>query len=101
MFRPWREVGGTLRPLNPTSGRVRIKGRQLWSSDLDRAGWHPGLVVEPIVIPLPELTPGEHTIEYSVLNIRPEDEAGELGYWRISAILVADEPWPEQKENNE
>lgn len=99
MFRPWSEGGGTLRPLNPTSGRITIDGRQLWSSDLDRAGWHPGLVVEPRLILLPELTAGRHTIEYSVLEIRPEDEDGELGYWRVSAILVADEPWPEPQEN--
>ncbi len=101
MFRPWTENGGDLRNVNPTSGRITIEGRSLWSSDLDRAGWHPGMVVQTHMIPVPELTPGEHTIELSVLDIRPEDENGELGYWRVSAILVADEPWPESSEINE
>jgi len=94
MFRPWREQGGTLREVNPMSGRIAIEGRMLWSSDLDRAGWHPGEVVEPGMIPVPELTPGTHTVRLTVHDIRPEDESG-LGYWRVSAIVVADEPWPE------
>lgn len=94
MFRPWSEQGGTLREVNPTSGRVEIEGRELWSSDLDRAGWHPGQIVQPRLIPAPELTPGRHTVRLQVHDIRPEDESG-LGYWRVSAIVVADEPWPE------
>lgn len=97
MFRPWSEAGATLRKLNPTSGRITVDDRQLWSSDLDRAGWHPGLVVEPIFIPARELTPGKHTVTISIADIRPKDESG-LGYWRVSAIVVADEPWPEQEE---
>ena len=97
-WRPWSENGGQLRELNPTSGRFVIGGREVWSSDLDRSGWHPGLEVEPTIVPLPELTPGEHEIELSIRDIRPPDpddpDAG-YGYWRISAIVVADEPWPQ------
>ncbi len=92
-WRPWSENGGPLRSANPTSGRMNIDGRQLWASDLDRSGWHPGLSVDPLQIPLPELTPGKHSIELEILNIRSKDESG-YGYWRVSAIVVADEPWP-------
>lgn len=98
MFRPWSENGGALRDLNPMSGRISIEGRQLWSSDLDRAGWHPGLVVEPLYIPARELKPGKHTVTLFIADIRKEDESG-LGYWRVSAIVVADEPWPEDDES--
>jgi len=95
-WRPWAEAGGPLRQGNPTSGRVLIDGRQLWSSDLDRSGWNPGDVVHPLIIPLPELTPGRHTIELAIEDIRPrETEEGPHGYWRTSAVVVADEPWPE------
>jgi hypothetical protein len=96
-WRPWSEQGGALRPGNPSSGRHAIDGRELWSSDLDRAGWHPGLMVEPLMIPLPELTPGRHEIDLEILGIRPSEKRGvrtEHGYWRVSGIVVADEPWP-------
>jgi len=96
-WRPWSEQGASLRGGNPASGRHEIDGRELWSSDLDRAGWHPGLMVEPLMIPLPELTPGRHEVELAILDIRPSERRGERtshGYWRASAIVVADEPWP-------
>ncbi len=105
-WRPWSEGGGELRSLNPTSGRFVVGDREVWSSDLDRSGWNPGLIVEPKLIPLPELTPGEHEIELLVEDIRPPDPVDPVdpadgenaepgyGYWRISAIVVADEPWP-------
>lgn len=92
-WRPWSEDGGPLRRMNPTSGRMTIDDRELWASDLDRSGWHPGLLVEPTRIPLPELTAGPHEIELRIENIRPKDQSG-YGYWRVSGIVVADEPWP-------
>lgn len=92
-WRPWSESGGAMRQANPMSGRLTIDGRELWSSDLDRSGWHPGRVVEPLIIPLPELGPGLHTIELRIEDIRPKDKSGQ-GYWRVSAIVLADEPWP-------
>ncbi len=93
-LRPWASPRGDNRAANPMSGRITINGRELWSSSLDRAGWVPGEVVETQVIPLPGLIPGEHQVEIVVLGIRPEDASENYGYWRISAILVADEPWP-------
>jgi hypothetical protein len=94
-WRPWSEGGGPLRDMNPTAGRLEIDGRSLWATDLDRSGWHPGLLVEPFQTPLPELTAGQHTIELEIVGIRPRDQSG-YGYWRVSAIAVADEPWPSE-----
>lgn len=95
-FRPWSEEGGTLRDRNPTSGRRQVGGRWVWSSDFDRSGWHPGAVVEPLMVPVPELAPGFHRVELEVLDIRPlEGNPPGFGYWRLSAAVVADEPWPE------
>lgn len=96
-WKPWAEHGHSLRHLNPASGRVEIDGREIWASDFDRSGWNPGLVVKPLMIPVPELTPGEHEIELEVLDIRPpdrDDDTQAHGYWRVSVIVVADEPWP-------
>lgn len=94
-WRPWREGGGALRERNPTSGRTLIDGRWLWSSDLDRAGWAPGTAVEPMLLPVPELTAGRHEVELEILGIRPAaGDPPHHGYWRVSAIVVADEPWP-------
>lgn len=100
-WRPWSERGGELRELNPTAGRWKVDGREIRSSDLDRSGWHPGLAVEPMIIPMPELTPGRHRIELTVLGIRPKEPpdpetgAEPHGYWVISAFVVADSRWPE------
>jgi hypothetical protein len=96
-WRPWSEQGGPLREINPTAGRTEIDGRSLWASDLDRSGWHPGLIVEPAHIPLPELTPGRHLVELEIMSIRPKDQSG-YGYWRVSAIIVADDPWPPSED---
>jgi hypothetical protein len=93
-WRPWAEQGGSVRGLNPMAGRQTIDGRDLWSSDLDRSGWHPGLVVEPLFIPVPELTAGRHEVEIEIQGIRPKGASEAFGYWRVSAVVVADEPWP-------
>jgi hypothetical protein len=34
------------------------------------------------------LTPGKHTIRFRVEEMRPKDEKGNFGYWRISAALI-------------
>ncbi len=98
-WRPWSEEGGLLRDLNPQSGRQVIEGRALWSSDLDRSGWHPGLAVEPLLIPIPELTPREapHTVELRIVGIRRTDADGHHGYFNVSAVVVADERWPREE----
>ncbi len=93
-WRPWAEGDAGLARLNPWSGRRTIDGRELRSSDLDRSGWQPGLIVEPLVLPVPELTPGRHEVELEIVGIRPEAVDHARGYWRVSAAVVADEPWP-------
>ena len=99
-WRPWSEDGGPdSHAANPASGRIILDGRELWSSDLDRSGWRPGSLVEPIIIPTPELTPGKHAIELEIVGIRPKDQFKHHGYWRASCIAVADEPWPEMTES--
>jgi hypothetical protein len=99
-WRPWSEDGGPdSHAANPASGRINLDGRELWSSDLDRSGWRPGSIVQPIMIPVPELTPGKHTIELEIVGIRPKDQLTNHGYWRASCIAVADEPWPEMPES--
>ena len=94
-WRPWSECGNDLRQENPMSGRMTIDNRELWSSDIDRSGWHPGTVIEPIRIPVPELSPGKHSVQLEIVGIRPKDDSG-YGYWRTSAVAVADEPWPDE-----
>lgn len=101
-WRPWSEQGGPLRSANPWAGRFRLDGRELRSSDFDRTGWNPGLKVDPLIIPVPELTPGEHRVAIEVVGIRPKEESEEpdgrehFGYWNLSATVVADDPWPGQ-----
>jgi hypothetical protein len=72
---------------------MRLGGRAIHADDFDRSGWTPGAVVEPLLIPLPELTPGEHSISIEVLDIRPKDTDGAYGYWLLSAVVIADESW--------
>ena len=81
---PWRTDGRNFRRFNPHSGRWG----DVWSSDLQRAGWIPGDDVDPYVIGVSEyLTWGRHTIEYEIEGIEP-DEGDGYGYWRVSSYLT-------------
>jgi hypothetical protein len=81
---PWRTDGINFRSVNPYSGRFG----NVWSSDLNRAGWIPGDDVDPYVIDVSQyLTAGSHTIEYEIDGIRPQDASG-YGYWRVSSYLT-------------
>jgi hypothetical protein len=94
-WRPWSEEGSAVRGLNPWAGRQVIDGQEVWTSDFDRSGWQPGLIVEPLSVPVPELRPGRHTVELEVRGIRPvpeDPESAGHGYWVISAAVVADSP---------
>ena len=92
-FRPWREDGGTTRRLNPSAGRPDPLNPGLLASDLDRSGWVPGQIVEPRILPLPELTPGTHTVTLELLMATPKMERNQPieGYWMQSAAVVADD----------
>ncbi len=91
-FRPWREDGGTTRRLNPSAGLPDPAQPQLLASDLDRSGWVPGRIVEPEILPLPELTPGAHTVTLELLGRTPKTDLNQPieGYWMQSAVIVAD-----------
>ena len=92
-FRPWREDGGTTRRLNPSAGRPDPSNPGLLASDLDRSGWVPGQKVEPRILPLPELTPGPHTVTLELLASAPQISRNQPieGYWMQSAAVVADD----------
>jgi hypothetical protein len=85
-FRPWRDDCRRFREVNPYTRRWTDGS---WSSDYSRSGWCPGDVVRPLVLDLTDsLEPGSHTIGFAVEDVRPKDEDGHFGYWRVSAYLV-------------
>lgn len=94
-WRPWSESGTSVRATNPYAARFEIDGRTYRASDFDRAGWHPGRLVTPLVIPVPELSAGRHELTLTIEDIRPREEGGAHGYWTVSIALVADAAWPE------
>jgi hypothetical protein len=84
--RPWRDDCLAFRPVNPYCARW---SDGTWSSDYGRSGWCPGDIVRPEQIDVTEnLGPGHHTISFDVVGIRPRDQKGYHGYWRISAYLL-------------
>ncbi len=85
-FLPWREDCKQFRAINPYTRRW---SNGTWSSDYDRTNWCPGDKVDPLLIKLDEyLTPGKHHIKLVIEDVRPRDENGYYGYWRISAYLT-------------
>jgi hypothetical protein len=96
-WRPWTEGSTANRPSSPWAGRHLVDGQEVRSSDLDRSGWAAGRAVEPLLIPLDELTPGRHEITLAVQGIRPaevlpDSPARPHGYFVVSAVVVADAP---------
>ena len=84
-WRPWRDDCEDFRTVNPYCARWADGS---WSSDYSRSGWCPGDVVDPEIIDLsPWLTPGEHEVSFFVEDIRPANEEGNFGYWRVSGAL--------------
>ncbi|MFK7959083.1 MAG: peptide-N-glycosidase F-related protein [Phycisphaerales bacterium] len=93
-WRPWRDGDPSLRERNPWAGTLVVNGKTLRASDLDRSGWAPGAAVEPMIIPLPELTPGLHRIDLRILGIRKaEPDSTGHGYFAVTATLLADKQW--------
>ena len=85
-FRPWRDDCRQFREVNPYCRRW---SNGWWSSDFSRSGWCPGDFVAPVELDLTDhLTPGRHTIRFVIENMRPVDEDGNYGYWRVSSHLV-------------
>lgn len=82
---PWRDDCRQYRERNPYTSRWTDGS---WSSDYSRSGWCPGLAVSPLEFDLTDhLTPGKHVVRFEVLDVRPKNEDGNYGYWRLSASL--------------
>lgn len=91
-FHPWRDDCRRFRELNPYCARWTDGS---WSSDYSRSGWCPSQAVPPVEFDLTDhLTPGAHTVRFAVEGMRPKDQEGNHGYWRLSACLVGWEKPP-------
>lgn len=83
---PWRDDCRKFRESNPYCARW---SDGTWSSDYSRSGWCPSQAVAPIEFDLTDhLTPGKHTVRFSVEGMRAKDNDGNYGYWRLSACVV-------------
>jgi hypothetical protein len=85
-YQPWRDDCRQFREINPYTRRW---SDGWWSSDYSRSGWCPGDVVAPLILDLTDhFVPGSHTFGTRIEDIRPKDDEGHYGYWRVSAFLV-------------
>ncbi len=85
-YQPWRDDCRRFREINPYTKRW---SDGYWSSDYSRSGWCPGDIVPPLTLDLTDhLTPGGHTINLMIEDIRPRGGSDHLGYWRVSSYLV-------------
>ena len=80
---PWRTDCATYRLSNPASGNFE---NGLSSSDLSRSNWCPATLTPPFIIPLPELKPGEHTLE--VVIDQGKNEGTNSNHWNVTGILT-------------
>lgn len=81
VFIPWRTDCATYRDLNPASGNF---WNGVSSSDYSRSNWAPGTTTNPIVVPLPHLKPGKHTLTISI----PQGPEGCA--WNVSGVLIGE-----------
>lgn len=104
-FIPWRTDCASFRRFNPATGTWLIKreaayiaenGRGLkeieeilGSSDLSRSNWCPGSDVTPVVLPLDNITVGNHKLTISIPEA--QSAADGLNHWLVSAYLVWEE----------
>jgi len=89
---PWRDDCREYRDRNPYTAKWTDG---TWSSDYSRSGWCPGVEVDPIFIDLTDhLTVGEHTVHFEIEDMRPVDDDGNFGYWRISSHVVGWKEYP-------
>lgn len=85
-YQPWRDDCRNFREINPYTRRW---SDGYWSSDYSRSGWCPGDFVKPLELDLTDhLTPGAHTIRFAIENVRPRNDKGDHGYWRVSAVIM-------------
>ncbi len=89
---PWRDDCREFRDRNPYTAKWTDG---TWSSDYSRSGWCPGVEVDPIFIDLTDhLTAGNHTIHFEIENMRPVDDDGNFGYWRVSSHVIGWKEYP-------
>lgn len=84
-FIPWRTDCATYRLSNPASGNF---GNGLSSSDLSRSNWCPGTLTSPVIISLPDITPGLHTIQVAIPQGKPEGSS--QSFWNVSGTLIGE-----------
>jgi len=84
-FIPWRTDCATYRLSNPASGNF---GNGLSSSDLSRSNWCPGTLTSPVFISLPDITPGQHTIQVAIPQGKPEGSS--QSFWNVSGTLIGE-----------
>lgn len=100
---PWRDDCAAFRRFNPSSGvwtrqdtaraynkegkRIkRVIEERLASSDLSRSNWCPGSQVDPFVIDLGDLRPGEYSLRIEI-DGTPID-GDKLNHWLVSAYIT-------------
>ncbi len=84
-FVPWRTDCGAYRRYNPASGNF---WNGMSSSDYSRSGWCPGAAVSAMLLPLPDLTPGRHTVRVAI-PLGPA-EGNSFSGWNVSGVLVGE-----------
>jgi hypothetical protein len=85
-YQPWRDDCRRFRDVNPYTRRWSDGS---WSCDYSRSGWCPGDFVTPLELDLSDhLQRGTHTLHFVIENVRPKDDKGQYGYWRVSAQLL-------------
>ena len=84
-FIPWRQDCGSYRLFNPASGNF---GNGLSSSDYSRSNWCPGMVTNPMLIDLGDLSAGKHSIRIQIPQGLPE--GGSFSAWNVSGILLGE-----------
>lgn len=82
---PWRSDCGTFRKFNPASGNFP---NGVSSSDFSRSGWCPGTAVNPVDIPLNNITPGRHVIKIFIPMGKPEGNSSSA--WNVSCVLIGE-----------
>lgn len=105
-FTPWRTDCASFRRFNPATGvwlqerlasYIGEKGymekkveEPVASSDFSRSNWCPGSDVMPETVTLSEITPGKHTVTFSIPEAQAID-GDKLNHWLVSAYLVWEE----------
>jgi GLPGLI family protein len=82
---PWRSDCGTFRKFNPASGNFP---NGISSSDFSRSGWCPGTAVNPVDIPLNNISAGRHVIKVFIPIGKPEGNS--TSAWNVSSMLIGE-----------